>query len=253
MKKFTAILLVIVILTFLFSACGKGDKHEDSSSNSDKTGTQASNQNGGNDESENQSSDNNVSNGNQSTNNSNNNNDNTAVSKPEEKSNFELICEAIKENDNYLVIGALMYEDIYLSVSNNKIIISVSADQSIQHGILAHEHNDTSVQFKVTVNSDGSCEGSCILIYKEIRVIDHTTKTTKLKRSTAIFDAKITDIGDASNYRDYKIYYDNDNSFTKDLSGSVSYYDDYLSLCKEHYAEGILQLALESFYSIINE
>lgn len=233
MKKITALLLCLCLLMICATslvAC--------SNDQADKTGTQTPNQNGG------------VENGNTNSCNSNNT---SVVPKPEEKSNFELICEAINENDNYLVIGTLMYDDVCLSVSDNKIIISVSADQSIRHGINPREHNDTSVKFKVTVSNDGSCEGSCVLIYEETRVVNHTIKTTTYKKSTAIFDAKITDIGDASNYRDYKIYYNNNNSFTKDSSGNVSYYDDYLSLCKEHYAEGILQLALESFYSIINE
>lgn len=249
MKKLISLLLclcLILVCASIFVACSNDD--------SDKTGTQLPSQNGGGVENGNQSSNGNANGGNNSANNnSNNSNDNAVFPKPEEKSNFELICEAINDNDNYLVIGTLMYDDIYLSVSNGKIIISVSADQSIRHGVNPHERNDTSVEFKVTVNNDGSCEGSCVLIYKEIRVVDHIAKTTTYKKSTAIFDAKIKDIGDASNYRDYRIYYDNNNSFTKDSSGNVSYYDDYLSLCKEHYAEGILHLALESFYSIVNE
>ena len=250
MKNLISLLLCLCLMLVCassFVACSNDD--------SDKAGTQSPTQNGGGVENGNQPSNGNTNSGNNSSNNnnSNNNDGNTALPNPEEKSNFELICEEINNNDNYLVIGTLMYDDIYLSVSNGKIIISVSADQSIRHGVNPHESNDTSVEFKVTVNSDGSCEGSCVLIYKEIRVVNHVTKTTTYKKSTAVFDAKITDIGDALNYRDYKIYYDNNNSFTKDSSGSVSYYDDYLSLCKEHYAEGILQLALESFYSIINE
>lgn len=249
MKKLISLLLclcLILVCVSSFVACSNDD--------SDETAIQPPSQNGGSVENENQSSNGNENSSNNSTNNnSNNSNGNTVLPKPEEKSNFELICEEIINNDNYLVIGTLMYDDIYLSVSNGKIIISVSADQSIRHGVNPHEHNDTSVEFKVTVNNDGSCEGSCVLIYKEIRVVNHVTKTTTYKKSTAVFDAKITNIGDASNYRDYKIYYDNNNSFTKDSSGNVSYYDDYLSLCKEHYAEGILQLALESFYSIVNE
>ena len=227
MKKMISLLLclcLVLICTSSFIAC--------SNDNRDKAGTQSPSQNSGD---------------------NNSTNNNTIVTEPEEKSNFDLICEVINDNDNYLVIGTLMYDNIYLSLSNGKIMIRVSAHQSVRHGINPHEHNDTSVEFKVSVNNDGSCEGSCVLIYEEIRLVDHIAKTTTRKKSTAVFDAKITDIGDASNYRDYRIYYDNNKSFTKDSSGNVSYYDDYLSLCKEHYAEGILQLALESFYSIVNE
>ena len=174
------------------------------------------------------------------------------VSTPAENTNFQLIYDAIKENDNRLVIGSLMNEDIYLSTSGDKIIVNVSAEQSSRYGINPHEHNDTSVVFQVSINKDGSGEGSCILIYKEIRVVDHTTKTTTYKKSTAVFDTKITNIGDKVDYREYKIYYDNEKTYTEDSSGK-SYYNSYLSMCKEHYAEGVLQLALESFYSIINE
>lgn len=167
--------------------------------------------------------------------------------------NFQVIYDLIQENDNVLAIGTLMNEDICISTLNDKIIVSVSASQSTRYGINPHEHNDTSVDFNVEIDKNGNGIGSCILIYKEIRVVNHTTQNTMYKKSTAVFNAKITNLGDAVDYREYKIYYDNEKSYTQSSPGGISYYDDYLSLCKEYYVEGILQLALESFYSLINE
>ncbi len=172
---------------------------------------------------------------------------------PESKTNFELICDAIKENNNHFVIGTLMGGNVYLSTENDKIIVKASLGQSTRPGANPHEKNYTSVDFKVSIDKDGLGEGSCVLTYEETRVVDHMAKVTARKRSTAIFDVKITNVGDKIEYRDYKIYYDNQQSYTKDLSGGISYNDSYLLLCKVQCAESILELALESFYSIVNE
>ncbi len=186
--------------------------------------------------------------------NNNNGSDNTTEPPIENSTtNFQVIYDLIQEKDNVLVIGSLMNEDICISTLNDKIIVSVSASQSTRYGVNPHEHNDTSIDFNVEIDKNGNGIGTCILIYKEIRVVNHRTQTTMYKKSTAVFDAKITSLGDAVDYRDYKIYYNSEKSYTQSQSGSISYYDDYLTLCKEHYAEGILQLALESFYILINE
>ena len=102
MKNLRSLLLCLCLMLVCassFVACSNDD--------SDKAGTQSPSQNGGGVENGNQPSNGNTNSGNNysNNNNSNNNDGNTALPKPEEKSNFELICEEINNNDLHLIFN----------------------------------------------------------------------------------------------------------------------------------------------------
>ena len=163
-----------------------------------------------------------------------------------------MIYDAIKARNNRYVIGTLMHKDVFLSTSNDRIIISVKADQSNQK--LGYWVEYLEVELKISIGEDGRGEGYCTYTYRKKVNSNHQYVTSTSITSTAQFNVRITNIGDEIEYMDYRIYYDHDNSYTRNnLTGGISYYDEYLSLCKEYYVEAILELALESFYSIVNE
>lgn len=167
-------------------------------------------------------------------------------------SNFQIIYETITRNNNRIVIGNLLSEDIVLTTKNNQIHICVSAD-SYSNNLINQTKENLEIALLVSINSNGRGTGACEYLQWKQRCIDHQYQYVSNVETSAKFDVKIDNIGDSVDYRDYNIYYDKDGTYSYDrLSKEKSYYNTYVSLCKEQYVQAIIELALESFNIIVN-
>ena len=178
------------------------------------------------------------------------NNQDTEDSKP--VSNYQIIYETIVLNNNNIVIGTLMNEEIALTTKDNQLVICVIAD-SYSHNVINQTKESLDVELEIVISSNGRGNGNCEYSYWKQRNINHQYQYVTNLTTTVTFDVKIANIGDTMDYRDYNVYYDNENTYTYDkISKQKSYYDSYVSLCKEQYVQAIMELALESFNIIVN-